>query len=213
MSNDELEALVGTEMTRRQAIKRGAVAGGTVLWVTPVVQNLLISPAGAQSPSPTVTCPGRMNGGGQFHDSNGLTASHGFELRCGEPGVVTNPDRLQVNGEVNGDTFAFHLKVTSVVECSDNPAYSPGNPQVVIDTLHVVGTGTVTGPGGELSGTYTIDATFTDQGEPGTEDRLAIRITAPDDTVFFQSAGYPALTTLLTGNQQSVPNKHTASCV
>ena len=39
------------QLTRREALKRGAVIGGTVLWVTPVVQTLGMGRAYAQTPS------------------------------------------------------------------------------------------------------------------------------------------------------------------
>ena len=45
------------QFTRREALKRGAVIGGTVLWVTPVVQTLGMSRAFAQTPS-DVCVPG-----------------------------------------------------------------------------------------------------------------------------------------------------------
>lgn len=37
-----------TELTRRQVLKRGAAAGGALLWATPVVQSLGARPAWAQ---------------------------------------------------------------------------------------------------------------------------------------------------------------------
>ena len=39
------------QFTRREALKRGAVIGGTVLWVTPIVQTLGMGRAFAQTPS------------------------------------------------------------------------------------------------------------------------------------------------------------------
>ena len=51
MSDDE--AIVSESgISRRDALKRGAALGGAVLWVTPIVQNIAISPAGAQRTSP-----------------------------------------------------------------------------------------------------------------------------------------------------------------
>jgi hypothetical protein len=52
MSDNDV-VLAETGISRRDALKRGAVIGGAVLWVTPIVQNIAISPAGAQTPSPT----------------------------------------------------------------------------------------------------------------------------------------------------------------
>jgi hypothetical protein len=42
-------------ITRRQALKRGALLGGALAWATPVVQVIGMRPAFAQVPSPTCT--------------------------------------------------------------------------------------------------------------------------------------------------------------
>ncbi len=39
-------------VTRREAIKKGAIVGGTVMWVAPLVQTVGMSPASAQTVSP-----------------------------------------------------------------------------------------------------------------------------------------------------------------
>lgn len=39
-------------VTRREAIKKGAIVGGTVLWVAPLVQSVGMGSASAQTPSP-----------------------------------------------------------------------------------------------------------------------------------------------------------------
>ena len=39
-------------VTRREAIKKGAIVGGTVMWVAPLVQTVGMSPASAQTASP-----------------------------------------------------------------------------------------------------------------------------------------------------------------
>ena len=41
----------GGDISRRQALKRGAVLGGTALWVTPAVQVLAITESAAEQPS------------------------------------------------------------------------------------------------------------------------------------------------------------------
>jgi hypothetical protein len=43
-------------LTRREVLKKGAVLGGTVLWVAPMVQAIGMSPALAQTPSETSCC-------------------------------------------------------------------------------------------------------------------------------------------------------------
>lgn len=48
-------AQVGSKpLTRRDALKKGAIAGGTVLWVAPAVQGIGMSSAFAAHPSPTI---------------------------------------------------------------------------------------------------------------------------------------------------------------
>lgn len=54
----------GSGISRRDAIKKGAIVGGAVVWATPVIQAIGINPAGAQTPSPTNpggACPGCAN--------------------------------------------------------------------------------------------------------------------------------------------------------
>ena len=46
----------GRGLTRREIIKKGAIVGGTVMWVTPAVQVIGMRPAQAQEVSPTVDC-------------------------------------------------------------------------------------------------------------------------------------------------------------
>jgi hypothetical protein len=43
-------------LTRREVLKKGAMLGGTVLWVVPVVQAVGMSPAMAQVPSEGTCC-------------------------------------------------------------------------------------------------------------------------------------------------------------
>jgi hypothetical protein len=50
--NDPTEEEVAGSITRRQALRRGTALGGAVLWATPVVQILGMSPALAQAASP-----------------------------------------------------------------------------------------------------------------------------------------------------------------
>ena len=44
-------------VSRRDALKRGAIAGGTLLWATPIVQTIGMTPALAQVASPVVNGP------------------------------------------------------------------------------------------------------------------------------------------------------------
>jgi len=42
----------GTPLTRREALRRGAIIGGSLLWTTPALQTIRMSHAHAQQPSP-----------------------------------------------------------------------------------------------------------------------------------------------------------------
>lgn len=50
--DNETASESGHGITRREAIRKGAVLGGTALWVAPVVQNIGIARAFGQAPSP-----------------------------------------------------------------------------------------------------------------------------------------------------------------
>lgn len=43
-------------ITRRQALKKGAIFGGALAWATPVVQVIAMKPAFAQAASPVSDC-------------------------------------------------------------------------------------------------------------------------------------------------------------
>jgi hypothetical protein len=78
-------------VSRRDALKKGAIAGGALLWVPPAVQAIGMTRAGAQTPSP----PGGCTSGGANDlqlDLTGLvTASVGpFRFVPGMPGCITN---------------------------------------------------------------------------------------------------------------------------
>ena len=52
-------------ITRRQALKRGALLGGALAWATPVVQVIGMRPAFAQTVSPACQVEVGLSGGGQ----------------------------------------------------------------------------------------------------------------------------------------------------
>lgn len=58
------ESEAGAGITRRQALKRGAVVAGTAAWVAPLVQTLAMSPASAAQPSGAGVRRGRGGGKG-----------------------------------------------------------------------------------------------------------------------------------------------------
>ena len=75
-------------ITRRQALKRGAVLGGALAWATPVVQVIGMKPAFAQVASPASDCVVRVLTGNTFHCYLVTQEECAcFEEQCaGEPG-------------------------------------------------------------------------------------------------------------------------------
>ena len=65
----------GSGISRRDAIKKGAVVGGAVVWATPVIQAIGVSPAGAQVASPVPGCA--------------CTGTESFDVRATLSGIVT----------------------------------------------------------------------------------------------------------------------------
>ena len=53
-------------LTRRQALKKGAILGGALAWATPVVQVMGMKPAFAAVPSPVRDCVVRVLTGDTF---------------------------------------------------------------------------------------------------------------------------------------------------
>ncbi len=110
--------------------------------------------------------PGRMTGGGSVLDDNPYRTTHGFELHCS---VDDLPNRLEVNWS-SGERF--HLTELTSAFCFDHPDIAPPPPAAGFDTYVGTGTGRYNGIAGA-----TAEWTFTDAGEPGTEDTARIKIT------------------------------------
>ena len=90
----------------------------------------------------------------------------------------------------------------TTVECSDDPTVHQAPPAAPLDTLIGVGTGRYNGVDG-----YTIEFTLQDYGEPGSNDKMAIKIyqTANPANVFAQC---PLQT--MTGREPQNPLRPTA---
>lgn len=126
----------------------------------------------------------------------------GANVRAGEArlsaGLTVHCDRLLSNNlQVNWPGNRFHMtEHLTTVSCTDDPGIDQTPPAAPLDTL--VGTGT--GRYNNVDG-YTIEFTLVDAGEPGTNDRMAIRIyqtSNPSNVVFNQP-----LQTLSHGNLQA----------
>lgn len=108
---------------------------------------------------------GRMTGGGSVFTSDGTRVTHGFELHCDK---AKQPNNLEINW---GPGNHFHLDKLTSATCKDDPSINPTPPPAGFDTYIGKGTGTYNGAPGA-----TARWTFTDAGEPGTDDTAKIVI-------------------------------------
>lgn len=107
---------------------------------------------------------GRMTGGGQVIVA-GVRISKGLTIHCDK--LLSN--NLEVNWG-QGEKFHMDEHITTIA-CTDDPAIIQAPPAAPLDTLIGVGTGEYNGNPG-----YTVEFTFIDYGEPGTLDRVALKI-------------------------------------
>lgn len=112
-----------------------------------------------------------------FDPALGRFTGGGHQVRVGEArvtrGLTIHCDLLLSNNlEVNWGGKQFHMtEHLTTVECSDDPEIIEDPPPAPLDTLIGVGTGRYNGADG-----YTIEFTLVDYGEPGSSDRMAIKI-------------------------------------
>ena len=181
--------------TRREALRRGAILGGTTLWVAPMVQTFGMRPALAQAGSPGPRACGRMTGGGSVIDGKYGRVTHGFELYCNPE---SRPNNLEVNWRFDRKAYAFSLDSLTSRSCSDNPAISATPPDADFDTFDGTGVGRLRAGTGPFVEGYTIVFTFTDAGEPGAQDWVRMTITDPGGLVVLSVDG-----PIEFGNQQA----------
>lgn len=147
---------------------------------------------------------GRMTGGGSvFTDEDdffvpaGTRVTHGFQLHCD---ATSTPNNLQVDIHLpDGGTSRFHLEELLLAACWNDPEAEPQPPIAPFDHYFGFGVGSLDGEAG-----YCADWIFTDEGEPGTEDRIELlRIWDCETEEFFFSIisepGHP----LTFGNHQA----------
>lgn len=166
----DMESEEAGGLSRRSLLRGSVIAGGALVWTAPVVSSMT-RPAYASGSLPAMC--GRFTGGGSPSVDTGnphtsFSFTTGLELHC-------NPDDPRQNIEVtfldcNGVTRSFHLDDVTTATCSLNG--SPQPPNAPINQIHITGPGHLE-PGGAPA---TIDATFVDNGEPGTNDTVSVRI-------------------------------------
>lgn len=131
---------------------------------------------------------GWMTGGGSVFAGT-MRVTHGFELNCD----ASKGGNLEVNF---GKSNRFHLDAVTKATCSDDANIEAAPPTSAFDTLKGSGTGRYNNVAGA-----TVEFTFTDAGEPGSGDYVAIKVTDVHSVVVLDVAGY-----LTRGNQQAHQN-------
>jgi len=110
---------------------------------------------------------GRMTGGGAQVYGN-IKITRGFTIHCD----ITLSNNLEINWPGN----KWHIdKPLTKATCFDDPAYSEEPPAAPFNTFVGEGVGRLN----EVDGSR-VYFTFIDAGEPGKNDKAAIRIVAPD---------------------------------
>jgi hypothetical protein len=115
---------------------------------------------------PTSCAPllGRFTGGGKDVVVGVVTVTQGLEIDCD----LANPNN---NLEINWGGNHFHTESITAVVCFWDPTVNPKQPKTLINTMVGKGIGRYNGVEG-----YTVEFTFVDDGEPGRNDRIALKI-------------------------------------
>lgn len=144
---------------------------------------------------------GRMTGGGSFFNSSGVRVTHGFELYCQQNGGLPpqiGPNNLEVNWD-GGNHFHLDLLTANSCTCQDlngNVCDDATPPAAPIDTYNGCGVGTYNG-----QANYYACWTFTDKGEPGTNDTAWFMLWTPAPGLIPVFEAGPSLLTF--GNHQA----------
>jgi hypothetical protein len=130
----------------------GEPGGNQISWV-----DLTVPACGA-------TGTGRFTGGGNQVRVGDARVTRGLTIHCD----LLLSNNLEVNWKGNQFHMTEHM---TTVECSDSPDIIQFPPAAPLDTLIGIGTGRYNGTDG-----YTIEFTLQDYGEPGSSDKMAIKI-------------------------------------
>jgi hypothetical protein len=160
------------------------VTGSAVLTSSGSTVPIIIN--GSSATLLTCGLDGRMTGGGSVFETDGTRVTHGFELHCD---VADLPNNL----EINWAGHRFHLQTLVTAFCFKDPIINAAHPTDIFNTYVGSGTGLLDGVPGA-----TANWTFTDAGEPGTNDTATIVIKDASGTVVLSVSGK-----LDSGNQQA----------
>jgi hypothetical protein len=111
---------------------------------------------------------GRFTGGGKLIAVGDLKVTYGLTIHCDR--LLSN--NLEVNWGKGASANTFHMtEHVTTVACTDDPTIIQNPPVAPLDTLIGTGTGRFNNADG-----FTIQFTLVDYGEPGSNDRMALRI-------------------------------------
>jgi hypothetical protein len=184
-------------ISRRQMLKRGAIAGSAAIWVPPIIQSVRL-PAQAQvgSPPPCIT-DGTMTGSGSAYLVGTSGKRVDFNLHVLDCPPQTSPPELTASWPKPGTpTHSFTLISFTSRTCEDTGI--PNSPNANFDTIEGDGTGTLTING--VSETATVHFKFVDGGEgSGTTDYVTLQITGTNSGLVLNIVDKP----VVTGNVQA----------
>lgn len=167
-----------------------ASQGKQVMWskeaYSPMRAHAYEIPAGSCGFGGAPATTGFMTGGGKVTNQT-ASATFGFELSCS---TTSTPNNLQVNW---GKGNKFHLDTLTGASCTDDPAITPNPPAASFNTYKGSGSGRYNGTPGA-----TAQWTFTDAGEPGTNDTVTLQVKDAAGNVVLDVSG-----TLSGGNIQA----------
>jgi hypothetical protein len=111
-----------------------------------------------------------MTGGGTLEGTEGVSKlSHGFTLQCS---TEDGPNNLNVNWRTSAGQQHFQLESLELVDCyTDDSGLSEGTPDAGFNAYYGMGYGKLNGVSG-----YMVEWTFTDHGQPGSDDTADISI-------------------------------------
>jgi hypothetical protein len=170
-------------ISRRQAIKRGAVVGSAAIWLPPLIQSIRV-PANAQEAGSPLPC-GFMTGGG-FVRIGSVTVNYNVIGHCANPTIP--PDKVDVSwstGSGNSKiSYDFNLTSIATSSCEDTPNVDPEPPDANFDTYKGTGSGTlkVKTTNGTTTENATITFSFTDAGEGPLSSDMVNQITIVDSS-------------------------------
>lgn len=152
-----------------------APSGATAAVSATAVGSWVDGATGGQTASVTVTIPqdcdeeekpgiGRFTGGGHQIDIGVGKITRGLTIHCD----LLLSNNLEINWGGNHFHMLEHLRT---LQCTDDPSIEQRPPVAPIDTLIGEGVGRYNGVDG-----YAIQFKLVDAGEPGRNDRMAIRI-------------------------------------